>query len=366
MIPIIGAGPSGSYAAYLLVKSGKDVSVIEEHKEIGKPVQCTGIVTHSINKIIKLKKDVIVNKVRDAVIYSPDRSHINIRMKKPNIIIDRHRFDRQISDMALDEGAKFFLSTKFSGLTKRGFIVRSDGNKREVACEKIVGADGPASSVAKSAGIFGKRNFWTGIQVRARYENSNEVEFYPYIGSFAWVVPENEKTARIGLLAEKNAKIYFKRFLKKKNVSEKKIISYQAGIVPYYNPSLNTQKGRVYLLGDAATQVKATTGGGIIQGLEAAGCLAESILYSGSYEKLWKKRLGKDLWMHLMMRKVMNTFSDRDWNNLTRIMSGEDAKKILETHDRDQISKFALKLILKEPKLLMFGKNIVKSLFATY
>ena len=39
-----------------------------------------------------------------------------------------------------------------------------------------------------------------------------------------------------------------------------------------------TKKDNIYLVGDAATQVKATTGGGIIQGLKAAQALTNSIL----------------------------------------------------------------------------------------
>jgi flavin-dependent dehydrogenase len=50
MIAVIGGGPAGSYTAHLLVRAGKEVAVFEEHEHIGSPVQCTGIVTHSIEK----------------------------------------------------------------------------------------------------------------------------------------------------------------------------------------------------------------------------------------------------------------------------------------------------------------------------
>ncbi|MEM4264021.1 MAG: NAD(P)-binding protein, partial [Candidatus Woesearchaeota archaeon] len=43
MISIIGAGPVGSFAAYLLAKAGFEVSIFEEHEKIGLPVQCTGL-----------------------------------------------------------------------------------------------------------------------------------------------------------------------------------------------------------------------------------------------------------------------------------------------------------------------------------
>ena len=56
MITIVGAGPAGSYLAYLLVKKGEDVTIIEEHENIGNPVQCTGIVTDSIEKYVTLPK----------------------------------------------------------------------------------------------------------------------------------------------------------------------------------------------------------------------------------------------------------------------------------------------------------------------
>ena len=52
---IIGAGPIGCYCGYLLAKKGFDVEIYEEHKEIGKPIGCTGIVTKKIKKYIKLK-----------------------------------------------------------------------------------------------------------------------------------------------------------------------------------------------------------------------------------------------------------------------------------------------------------------------
>ena len=60
MIAIIGAGPIGSYTAYLLSKQGKDVSVFEDHKEIGLPVHCTGITTSVLKDIIKIPNKCII------------------------------------------------------------------------------------------------------------------------------------------------------------------------------------------------------------------------------------------------------------------------------------------------------------------
>ena len=70
MITIVGAGPAGSYLAYLLAKQGKKVTLIEEHNSVGHPVQCTGIVTHSIEKFFKLKNEVIANKLDKVIVVS--------------------------------------------------------------------------------------------------------------------------------------------------------------------------------------------------------------------------------------------------------------------------------------------------------
>ena len=64
MISIIGAGPAGSHLAYLLAKKGRKVNVYEEHKSIGDPVQCTGLVRDSIKQLVDIIKDVIVNLIK--------------------------------------------------------------------------------------------------------------------------------------------------------------------------------------------------------------------------------------------------------------------------------------------------------------
>ena len=111
MIVIIGAGPVGSYCAYLLSKAGKEVSVFEEHKDIGLPIQCTGIITGILKNIIKINKDIIVNEISKARIFSPNKKYVEINFKEKNLIINRKKFDNYIADMAKKSGAKFFFKS---------------------------------------------------------------------------------------------------------------------------------------------------------------------------------------------------------------------------------------------------------------
>lgn len=359
MVKIIGGGPSGSYAAYLLAKKGYDVDLYEEHEKIGDPVQCTGIVTHSLQDIVRVKKDVIANKIKLARIISPDNNHIDFRFRHDNLILWRNAFDRQIGDMAHDAGADIHYRSRYVGNTEKKIRIKDlQSNKTsEKKFSYLVGSDGPLSQVAKQNSLYGKRSMWVGAQVKAKLENENIVEFYPHIGTFAWVVPEDDKIVRIGLFAElKEGNKVFERFLKTRLGEDykKKIVCHESGIEPKYDPLVRTEKKNIFLLGDAATQVKATSGGGIIQGMLAAEGLADAISSQKSYEKEWRKRIGRDLWMHLKMREMMDRFSEKDWNRLVGYFSQDKLREVLEKEDRDYPTRFMTKILMREPRILQY------------
>src|SRR4030042_6827028 len=147
MISIIGAGPCGSYTAYLLARAGFEVDVFEEHKGIGQPVQCTGIVTGVLERLIEVKKEFVANMINTARIYAPNRDFIEIKLKD-NIILDRMKFDAYLAEKAMNAGANFFMNHKFVSLKKRdeNILVRIKDNKKNAVKENkttvLIGADG--------------------------------------------------------------------------------------------------------------------------------------------------------------------------------------------------------------------------------
>jgi geranylgeranyl reductase family protein len=353
MIGIIGGGPVGSYAAYLLAKKEK-VKVFEEHSSVGLPVQCTGLTTEALNSIIKVRKSFLVNEISRVKIFSPNGNFINVKLKNKNFVIDRMKFDRNLARMAKDRGVDFFLNHKFVGFTKSksGLKLKFKGRK-DFVVERLIGADGPMSVVAKSAGIFGKRRFIIGLQARVSSNFEKDlINFYLDKRGFRWIVPESEKVARVGIASYDNPNLYFKDFLKRLN--KYKVREYHSGIIPLYSPNIISQKGNVYLVGDAATQVKATTFGGLVPGLICAEELSKAILENKSYQKLWKKRIGKDLLLGLFLRKKLDRFSNENYNKLISLFKKKSLRKIIESNDRDFPSKFLFKLLIKEPRLLRF------------
>ena len=173
-------------------------------------------------------------------------------------------------------------------------------------------------------------------------------------GSFAWVVPESKSVARIGLVAYQQQKEEFQRFMRDR-ANNALPIAHQGGLIPVYDPKFKTEQDKwIYIIGDAATHVKAPSFGGIIQSLIAAECCAEAILEGKSYTKLLKKRLRTDLKHSLWIRKMMDKFSPEDFNELLSLVQKPKTKEIIETYERDKPSKMMLPLLLSQPKLLKY------------
>jgi len=351
MIAIIGAGPVGCFAAYKLATKGYNVEVFEEHREIGKPVHCTGLLTSYVKKIIDIES-VVVNTISKAKLYAPNGHFIDIELQKPNIVVDREKFDKHIAAMALNAGAKIRLRQKFVGVKNGKAIV---GNKA-LQPEWLIGADGPMSNVAKSAGLFCNRKFVVGSQARVAINcNPDCMEVYFGVGSFAWLVPESDKIARIGVVASRDAYKQLKALLRMR-ARRCKVLDWQGGLIPLYEPKQILQKDNTLLIGDAATQVKAFSFGGIVPGLiaanEAGNCLE-------TYEKNCRRRLHKELWLSLMMRKAMDKFSNEDYNNVVSMLSSGKAKSVIENYDRDFPSRFIFKLILRRPLLIRYALKAI-------
>jgi len=352
MISIIGAGPSGNYLAYLLAKQNQDVHVYEDHQVIGAPIQCTGIITPELEKIIPIKKSFLTNTINQAKIYSPNGSSIHIKFAKEDVIVNRTKFDFHLAEMAQKAGAQYHLGKRFQDNDGRKMKIGDDIIETDV----LIGADGPFSRVAKSNDMWCDRKFVTGNQVTVEVACEPKlVEFWLGIGLFGWLVPENEGVARVGIVSYDQPDVYLKKLMDAR-CPNAKVLSKEPGAIPIYNPKQLLQKDNVYLIGDAATQVKATSYGGIVHGMKAAQVLARDMKH---YQKNCRKEVGRDLYLSLLIRRVMDRFSPEEYNDLVAMFSQEKLKHVLETKSRDYPTKFILDLLVADPRLLKFGKKIL-------
>ncbi len=352
MISVIGAGPAGSFLAYQLAKKNHEVKVYEEHKEIGNPIQCSGVVTPELEKHLKIKKEIIINRIKKVRFYSPDGKFFETKIK-PDYVFNRLKLDKYIAELAEKEGAKF-INKRFLDFEKNSKKLKLKFNDSYEETDILVGADGPYSQVAKSAGLFKDRRYIIGTQARANIplHDKDRVDIFLGYGEFGWLIPEDEYTARIGVVAEKNPKEDFDKLMK---ICNAKFLCYQSGMIPLYNPNIKTQKDNVYLIGDAASMVKAATHGSILYSTIAGKCLAKAIDEGKDYQNLWKKEIGFDLWLNLKIRNTLCNFSNEDYNKLVEYFSQEKLKDAFSEHVRDFPSKFIMKILLKEPRLLKYS-----------
>ncbi len=346
---IIGAGPSGSKTAELLALSGKNVLLLEEHQTIGDPVQCTGIDSHRILSLSGAPENIVMNNVNKARFYSQDNNFLELRSKKIVHVINRHKLDKEIAKRAKHAGAKIITSARFENFNRVDNHLEIVTNRGNFETKLLVGADGPNSTVAKCAGIELPKDYVIGYQETIKNDFSdNIVELW--FGSkispdfFAWVVPENKNWARVGLAAKKNSVHYFRSFIKKRfnQTLEKKDI---LGGVIRYGLIENSVSDNILLVGDAASQVKPYSGGGIIYGLIGARFAANACFRSlnqkkyddnflkKNYDDKWKEKLALGINRGMMLHRSLHFIPD--WMISFGFMIAKPFSSILNNLDMD-------------------------------
>ncbi|MFH1276609.1 MAG: NAD(P)/FAD-dependent oxidoreductase [Candidatus Woesearchaeota archaeon] len=365
-IVIIGAGPVGCYAGHLLAKKHQ-VEIYENHPNIGLPIQCTGILTSDFDKFNLSLNDCLVNTITQIEAISPNQQIVKVKQK--DYIVCRKKFDNYLGSLAIKSGAKIFLNHVFIRKEGNNLIIRDllDDKEKEIEADIIIAADGPLSLTAKAFGLFNEtRSNYYGIQaiVEGNFENNVTKTYFGNDicpGFFVWVVPESSQRARIGLYTEKNSKQYFDQFMKDHFSEGFKVVETQAGIIPIFNPQQKLKKANCYVIGDASSYVKATTGGGIIPGMKQAQILADCLDNDKDFEQEVKNNgLRKKMLLHLYVSKMMKKFSDNDWDKLFRYFNQDKVKKVLSKYTRDNPLPLLWNVLIREPRFLYFFKYLFK------
>jgi geranylgeranyl reductase family protein len=307
-IIIIGAGPIGCYLAQLLKKEGIDILLLEEHKEIGRPIHCAGLVGKKVfeETRIPLSSDCILNTINGAILYI-DNEEILIKRKKVAYVIDREKFDK-----LLGNGLKISFETKFLGLEKENgsYIIETD--KGYLETEIVIGADGAKSSVREFV-VSNHMQYLKGVQFRMKIKPKyiDMVEVYVKKPYFYWIIPEEKEIVRMGVLSQ-NPYHDLLAFIKEKKFNGE-ILEKFAGIVPLTHFH-TLSRDRIFLLGDSAAQVKPLTYGGIYMGMRAAEILTECIAREkfNDYSSLWLKKFGKEIGVALKARQILSKLNDAD------------------------------------------------------
>ena len=380
-IVIVGAGPIGCCTAQLLKKSGIKARVIEEHQEIGKPVQCAGIVGRQVfeDTLVGISKSSVINQINGAFFFYKED---NFRIKRDGVayVIDREKFDKELSKGLDIECGRRLLEIERRG---KGYWLKTSSG--DIFADIVIGADGAKSRVRKfmmsELGMLNKNRkddlkqgikdgikYYNGWQYRIKLEeNSVPVRFAQVwmsegIPFFIWAIPENEKIVRVGIIS-KNGRIKLNHFLAESKIKGE-IIDKLAGIIPLGMIPKAIDKN-IELVGDAACHIKPLTGGGIYYGLKAAEILVECIRESNllDYDRRWKRKFGREIKLGLLARKVYEILNKYETENIFSLFK-ENANFIEQAANFENHSKL-FRETFKRPKIFVragkiLGRNIGK------
>jgi digeranylgeranylglycerophospholipid reductase len=386
-LAIVGAGPIGSYTSILLRRMGFSIALIEEHPQIGRPVQCAGLVNAGIVSLPEMGaiEGSILNRIRGADLFSPNGTRLELRARTEKALsIDRAAFDTGLARRATDLGVDILLGRKVNTVagSHGRWTVGSIGidGASHVKAGSIILCDGSDHHLRRDLGLTAPLEFIPGISCEvqvdpASYDDGNVAIFTGKDiapGFFAWAIPAGEMgRLKLGLCASNGGDLRhrLRRFLGsdalrswidpeggRVRIGE---LSLTIGNVPI-GPVGPYQRG-ILLLGDAAGMAKPTSGGGIYPGLLAACHLARSIEATGEgagdaafsrFTRSWKRGYGRELRRSMMLRRIVGEIEDHEIDLVLQKLRDSDVLDYInENGDIDRPFTLAAGAFSRDPSL---------------
>ncbi|HLE74631.1 MAG TPA: NAD(P)/FAD-dependent oxidoreductase [Candidatus Bathyarchaeia archaeon] len=384
---VVGGGPVGSFAALNLARLGAKVTVFEEHSAIGSPSHCAGHLSiRSLRNLglYPLPRKIVENTFSMANFYSPMGTKLSVRLARPvTCAVNRTLFDRHLAEKAEAAGARYCLSSRVrsllidNGFVEGATVERKDAGEEKVSAKIVVDAEGISSRLLRQTGLSTLNRDRLVYAVEAEVENVKNVEldavevflgknYAP--GFYAWLMPKLDGTAKVGLATKTgNPKEFLQRLMLKHPVASKQLGSARITRIAFHPISLGGPIAKAYsngfiAVGDVASQVKPTTGGGVVFGLTCARIAAqvanEAIRrndVSSNCLQLYQKRcgdtLGFDFNVMLRMRRALDALSDERVDKALRFCARIGLNRTLEDVEEIDFQGQTLLKVMKKPSV---------------
>jgi digeranylgeranylglycerophospholipid reductase len=382
-VVVVGGGPAGSFTAWNMSRLGVGTTVFEEHAEIGAPSHCAGHLSiRSLRNLglYPLPEGIVENTFSAANFHSPEGTAFSVRLERPvTCALNRELFDKFLAKKAEAAGGRYRLGSRVRSLILadgfvKGVNIEQEGCVESVEAKVVVDAEGISSKFVKEAGLAAPQGACLVHAVEAEVENVKNLEadavevflgkeYAP--GFYGWMMPLPNGKAKVGLAAKTgNPKDLLQRLMLKHPVASKLLKGSRIKKLSFHPITLGGPIAKTYadgflVVGDAASQVKPTTGGGVIFGLTcgqiAAETAAEAIkrndVSSGflrKYQERCDEKLGFDFAVMLRIRRFLDSLSDKKINSILRVCNKFGLSKALKEVDEiDFQGKLLLEMLTK-------------------
>jgi len=272
---VVGGGPAGCSAARAASKKGLKTILIEEHEEIGKPVQCAeGIGSYLFDFMpFTIPKDQLKWKINGMYFWADD-----IAIKKEGGMwsgysIDRSDWDKWLANLAKKEGVEILNNTKLISLEYgknyevQRVEIEKNGKKENIVPNYIIGADGINSTVldllnVKKNDTIAQVKSYELENINLKYSRYDQLFFGDFAPrAYAYIFPLSKTKANIGvgsLNKNSNMEKRYENFIHidvvNHQIKNGNITNEKSGEAPIRNPSDKIVYGNIFLVGDAANQ----------------------------------------------------------------------------------------------------------------
>ena len=384
---IVGAGAAGNAVARWL--EGVDALVIDRKREIGKPVECAGLISKRTLELFEFDRDswFIQNEIYGAYIHSPKGKTYHIGGDGVHAYaIDRSGLERSMAEIARKKGVDYLLNTKVEEAYREGNKIVLRMKEREVETSIAIGADGIDSVIRRSFFQQEPEEVLFGIGVEVEGIDVDPRNVHVFFGNklapgfFAWIIPtdRNGKRGRAGLCRpstiSKNPRSMlhdlFNYPTTREYLEDAEVVEVMAGRIPlgYMKESV---KDNLILIGDSAFQVKPLSGGGLYPIAEASKICSRVVLEAlerrifdnrilKRYHEGWSSKLKREILFGMLIRRKYLGMKDEDIEDMLSYLEREDVLEVINRYgDMDHPSRLVYPLARRMPILLSLLPKII-------